>query len=60
MTTGDPAAAAATLHAVPAAGEELEGRYAADGWQADLGVTAARGAGAVGFTRIDPPGCGTP
>ena len=48
--------ATATLHAVPAAGDELDGRYAADAWQAaDLGVPAARGAGAVSFTRIDPP-----
>ena len=54
----DPRAAAApaTLHAVPAAGDELDGRYAADAWQAtDLGVAAARGAGAVSFTGIDPP-----
>src|SRR5450755_3684144 len=57
MTTTDPAAAAtATLHAVPAAGDELDGRYAADAWQAaELGVPAARGAGAVSFTGIDPP-----
>ena len=50
------AAAAATLHEVPAAGDELEARYAADAWQAgELGVPARRGAGAVSFTRIDPP-----
>ena len=50
------AAAAATLHEAPAAGDELEARYAADAWQAgELGVPARRGAGAVSFTRIDPP-----
>jgi len=53
MTT-DPTPA--TLHAVSAAGDELDGRYAADAWQAvDLGVPARRGAGAVSFTGIDPP-----
>ena len=53
MTT-DPAPA--TLHAVPAAADELDGRYAADAWRAvDLGVPARRGAGAVSFTGIDPP-----
>ena len=54
----DPRAATApaTLRAVPAAGDELDCRYAADAWQAaELGVPAARGAGAVSFTRIDPP-----
>ena len=41
---------------MPAAGDELDGRYAADAWQAaELGVPAARGAGAVSFTGIDPP-----
>ena len=56
MNDPQAAAAPATLHAVPAAGDELDGRYAADAWQAaDLGVPAARGAGAVSFTRIDPP-----
>ena len=41
---------------MPAAGDELDGRYAADAWQAtEIGVPAARGAGAVSFTRIDPP-----
>ena len=56
MTPDPGAAAPATLHAVPAAGDDIEARYAADAWQAaDLGVPAARGAGAVSFTRIDPP-----
>jgi len=55
--TADPAAAdPAALQAAPAAGDELDGRYAADGWQAaELGVAVARGAGAVSFTGIDPP-----
>ena len=53
MTT-DPAPV--TLHAVSAAGDELDGRYAADAWQAaDLGVPPARGTGAVSFAGIDPP-----
>ena len=56
MNDPQAATAPATLHAVPAAGDELDGRYAADAWQAaELGVPAARGAGAVSFTRIDPP-----
>ena len=56
MNDSRAATAPATLHAVPAAGDELDGRYAADAWQAaDLGVPARRGAGAVSFTRIDPP-----
>lgn len=43
------------LHSVPAAGDVLEGRYAADAWRAgELGVPAARGRGAVSFTGIDP------
>jgi len=56
MNDSRAATAPATLHAVPAAGDELDGRYAADAWQAaELGVPAARGAGAVSFIRIDPP-----
>lgn len=44
------------LQAVPAAGDELEDRYAADAWQAtELGVPAARGRGAVSFTGIGQP-----
>jgi len=56
MTTDPADAATATLRSVPAAGDELEARYAADAWRAaDLGVPARRGAGAASFTRIDPP-----
>jgi hypothetical protein len=36
--------------------DDLERRYAADVWRAEeLGVPAARGRGAVNFTRIHPP-----
>jgi integrase len=44
------------LRVVPAAGDELDRRYAADAWRAgELGVPAARGRDAVSFTGIDPP-----
>ena len=57
MTTDPACATPATVHPVPAAGDELTGWYTAGAWQAaELGLAAARGAGAVSFTRIDPPG----
>ena len=56
MTTDPACATPATVHPVPAAGDELTGWYTAGAWQAaELGLAAARGAGAVSFTRIDPP-----
>lgn len=44
------------LRTVPAGGNELEARYAADAWRAvELGVPAARGRGAVSFAGIGQP-----
>jgi integrase len=44
------------LRLVAADGDDLERRYSADVWRAEeLGVPAARGRGAVNFTRIHPP-----
>jgi len=41
------------LRVVPAGGDDVESRYAADAWQAgELGVPAARGQRAVSFTGI--------
>lgn len=49
-------AAGGVLRAVPTGADDLEGRYAADAWQAaELGVPAARGRGAVSFTGIGQP-----
>jgi hypothetical protein len=49
-------AADGLLRAAPSDGDDLEGRYAADAWQAaELGVTVARGRGAVSFTQIGQP-----
>ncbi len=49
------ATAGEMLRVVAAAGDELDRRYGADAWQAcELGMAAARGRGAVGFTGIDP------
>jgi hypothetical protein len=46
-------AADGLLRAAPSDGDDLEGRYAADAWQAaELGVPVARGRGAVSFTQI--------
>ena len=45
--------AAKVWRAVPAGGDDVESRYAADAWQAgELGVPAARGQRAVSFTGI--------
>jgi integrase len=49
-TSGD------ALRLAAGVGDDLERRYAADVWRAEeLGVPAARGRGAVNFTRIHPP-----
>ena len=54
--TADAADAGGILRVVPAVGDELDRRYAADAWQAaELGVTAARGRGVVSFAGIGPP-----
>ncbi len=50
------AGAGGVLRAVPAGGDELDRRYAADAWRAaELGVPAASGRAAVTFAGIDPP-----
>ena len=49
-------AANGLLRPAPSDGDDLEGRYAADAWQAaELGVPVARGRGAVSFTQIGQP-----
>jgi len=53
--THDAAVSGKALRLVAADGDDLDRRYSADIWRAEeLGVPAARGRGAVNFTRIHP------